>query len=44
MMFDYLVIKIDAPWKGVFDIILTIASCYNVFTNAYYSAYRMPNS
>ena len=43
-LFDFLVIKIDSQWKNIFDIMMIIVSCYNVYTNAFYSAYRMPET
>ena len=31
-IFNSLVIKEDSTWKGIFDLIMLIASVYNVFT------------
>ena len=39
---DKLVIKLDSTWKGVFDFIMMITSCYNIFGNAYYAAFGAP--
>ena len=38
-----LLIKKDSTWKGAFDIIMLIVSCYNVFGNAFYAAFGMPD-
>jgi uncharacterized membrane protein len=43
-MFDILVIKKDSSWKGAFDIIMLFISCYNIFGNAFYSAFGTPQS
>jgi len=40
----YLVIDKDSTWKGGFDIVMLIVSCYNIFGNAYYSAFGIPSS
>ena len=37
-------IKKDSTWKGIFDLILLLISCYNIFSNAYYSAFGVPDS
>lgn len=42
--FDILVIKKDSSWKGAFDILMLFVSCYNIFVNAYYSAFGIPNT
>ena len=36
-----LVIEKDSTWKGAFDIIMLIVSCYNIFGNALYSAFGL---
>lgn len=41
-MFDKLVIEKDSSWKNAFDMVMLFASCYNVFTQAYYSAFGLP--
>lgn len=38
-----LLIKKDSTWKGAFDIIMLVVSCYNVFGNAFYAAFGMPH-
>ena len=43
-MFDMLIIKKDSSWKGAFDIVMLFISCYNIFGNAYYSAFGAPTS
>lgn len=43
-VFDCLVIKKDSSWKGMFDILMLFISCYNIFGNAYYSAFGAPNT
>jgi hypothetical protein len=43
-MFDFLVIKKDSSWKGMFDILMLFISCYNIFGNAYYSAFGAPDT
>lgn len=35
-------IKEDSTWKAYFDLLMLIASVYNVFTQAYYSAFGLP--
>ena len=40
-IFNLLVIKKDSTWKGAFDIIMLIVSCYNIFGNALYSAFGL---
>lgn len=42
--FDILVIKKDSNWKGAFDILMLFVSCYNIFVNAYYSAFGIPDT
>lgn len=39
---DEFVVKEGAMWKRVFDMILVVCSVYNVFSNAYYAAFRPP--
>jgi hypothetical protein len=41
-MVDRLVIPKESTWKGVFDIVMLIASCYNVFSQAFYAAFGEP--
>jgi hypothetical protein len=41
---DCLVIKKDSSWKGMFDILMLFISCYNIFGNAYYSAFGAPDT
>lgn len=38
-----LLIKKDSTCKGAFDIVMLIVSCYNVFGNAFYAAFGMPD-
>ena len=38
-----LLIKKDSTWKGAFDIIMLVVSCYNVFGNAFYASFGMPD-
>lgn len=40
--FDRFVIAKDSSWKNAFDMVMLVASCYNVFTQAYYSAFGLP--
>lgn len=40
--FDRFVIPLDATWKEVFDMVLIFSSVYNVYANAFYSAFRTP--
>ena len=40
--FDCLVIKKESSWKGGFDVVMLFVSCYNIFMNAYYSAFGIP--
>ena len=40
--FDKFVIDKDSSWKNAFDMVMLVASCYNVFTQAYYSAFGLP--
>lgn len=39
-----LVIRRSSAWKGVFDMLMLFVSCYNIFSNAYYSAFGIPTS
>jgi hypothetical protein len=39
---DKLVISRDSKWKGKFDLMMMFASIFNVFSNAYYSAFGEP--
>lgn len=41
---DKLVISKDSRLKGYFDVMMMFASIFNVFTNAYYSAFGEPTS
>lgn len=41
-MFDMLVIEKDSSWKNGFDMVMLLASCYNVYSQAYYSAFGLP--
>ena len=41
---DNMVIKKDSKWKGIFDLTLMFVSCFNIFANAYYSAFGVPVS
>ena len=43
-IFSCLVIKYDSTWKGGFDILMLIISCYNIFGNAYYSAFGVTDA
>lgn len=36
---DRLIIKIDCPWKGMFDNMMLVVSTYNTFSQAYYAAF-----
>ena len=36
-----LLIKRDSALKGVFDIVMLIVSVYNIYGNAYYSAFEV---
>lgn len=40
---DKLVISRDSKWKGKFDLMMMMASIFNVFSNAYYSAFGEPS-
>ena len=42
-MINYFVIKHDAYWKSLFDILLLLASVYNTFTQGFYSAFGEPH-
>ena len=37
-------IKRESQWKGVFDIIMLCISCYNIFGNAYFSAFGVSDT
>lgn len=39
---DRFVIPKDSDWKGLFDIFMLFISIYNIFGNAYYSAFGFP--
>jgi hypothetical protein len=39
-----LVIKRGSPGKGAFDIMMLFAACFNIFSNAFYSAFGMPDT
>jgi hypothetical protein len=39
---DKFVIRIDARWKKVFDLLMVAASVHNVLSNAYYAAMKTP--
>lgn len=39
-----LVISKDSYWKGMFDLLMMFASIFNIFGNAYYSAFGVPES
>ena len=39
-----LVISKDGTWKGMFDLLMMFASIFNIFGNAYYSAFGVPES
>ena len=39
-----LVIKKDSSWKGAFDVVMLFVSCYNIFVNAFYSAFGIPDT
>lgn len=39
---DKFVIKKDSTWKGIFDFMMMVMSVYNIFGNAYYSAFGAP--
>lgn len=41
---DKFVIKKDSSWKSVFDIFLMVVSIYNIFGNAYVSAFGQSSS
>ena len=43
-IFNCLVISQDSTWKGAFDIVMLIVSCYNIFGNAFYSAFGKSES
>lgn len=40
--FDNFVIKLDNPWKNLFDVVMVFASGYSTFTQAYYAAFGLP--
>jgi hypothetical protein len=37
------VIKIDSTWKRIFDILLLLLAVWNIFSNAYFTAFGIPN-
>ena len=39
--FNKLVISRNSTWKVVFDIVMLFVSCYNIFGNAYFSAFEI---
>ena len=39
-----LVISKDSTWKGWFDLVMMVAAIFNIFGNAYYSAFGVPES
>ncbi len=39
---DEMIIKIDSRWKNTFDQIIKVICIYNVYSNVYYAAYRLP--
>lgn len=39
---DKFVIRKDSTWKGIFDFIMMITACFNVFGNAYFAAFGVP--
>ena len=41
-VFDKFVIPLESPWKANFDNLLILASCINVFTQGFYSAFGNP--
>jgi hypothetical protein len=41
---DKFVIKKDSTWKGLFDLFMLMISVYNIFGNAYYSAFGAPET
>ena len=43
-IFNCLVITTDNTWKSFFDILMLFVSCYNIFGNAYYSAFGKSES
>lgn len=43
-IFNCLVISQDSTWKGAFDIVMLFVSCYNIFGNAYSSAFGKVDS
>ena len=42
--FDKFVIPIECGWKDEFDNIMLLASCVNVFSQGYYSAFGNPTT
>ena len=40
--FNRFVIRIDSSWKGVFDFLMLLVSCQNIFANSYYAAFGLP--
>ena len=43
-IFNCLVITKDSTYKGSFDILMLFVSCYNIFGNAFYSAFGKSES
>jgi hypothetical protein len=41
---NILVIKKDSNWKGGFDVLMLFVSVYNIFVNAFYSAFGIPTT
>ena len=39
-----MVVAKDNPYKGIFDVIMMFISCYNIFGNAYFAAFGVPDS
>ena len=40
---NYLVIPLDADWKGYYDMIMLICACENTVMQAYYAAFGLPD-
>lgn len=38
-----LVIRKDNPYKGAFDVVMMFIACYNIFGNAYFAAFGVPD-
>ena len=41
---DRFVIPQESSWKNAFDIVMMLASCYNIFTNAFCTAFGEPTN